>query len=180
MKKHKKKRSFVDYICMAIISWFLLFLMVLTLAFACLIIIDLTSKKSFSEETNTKDILSAILLDKNINKIHIDKDKVVSELKLEFGVQDEDIAFLSSIRAARLPVDGFDFFNSTRDLIMLTALYMEAKEKWGKAITSEFYDFFVEFCSTRTVQFQKGNTISFFKNYYQTEEAKKRFKLPIY
>ena len=145
-----------------------------------LILVLLLSTPCFAEEapepkSSTTESILELLLSRTPRKFMTteEKRKLVEGIKYEFNLRDEDLAFIFSVRAARLPYDGFDFFEDSSKLLQLTTLYLEAKEKWGKTITVDFYDFFRDYASDRT----KTATPSIEKH-FQPNEAKKRFKLP--
>ena len=104
-----------------------------------------------------------------------EKRKLVEDVKYEFNLKDDDLAFIFSVRSARLPLDGFDFFEDSSKLLQLATLYLEAKQKWGndKIISVDFYDFFRNYASDRTRTASPA-----IEKHFQLEEAKKRFKLP--
>ena len=143
-----------------------------------LIILFLLMQPCYAEESlSTKDILFDLLTGKEDYKT-VDSAKIKQDLEKEFGIKDEDMTFISSIRVARLPYDGFDFFRNPKELVQLCTLYLEAKHSWGKDITDAFYDFFAEYASNRITIMGKGRIVQYYKDFYQTDEAKKRFKLP--
>lgn len=116
---------------------------------------------------------------------------VVEDLRVEFNVSDEDLAFIHSIRAARLPYDGNDFFTNPKELAQLVTLYKEARGAWDAPILErkhfkvdegmeyevetegDFYDFFPSYCGQRI-----GTTSNPWKQRYQTDHARKRFVMP--
>lgn len=113
------------------------------------------------------------------NNLHLerpifeDQEKVMEELKKNFDIQEEDKAFIFSMRASRLSYDGTDILSRPDILRHLVSVYFEAKEEWGKPIRGEFYDFFRTYVSKRI-----SKTEISIENYFQIEQAKKRFVLP--
>lgn len=127
-----------------------------------------------------EDLLKMLLLG-GIDKSYLltNKGEIVKVLKADFGTTDEDLAFIMSIRAARIPVDGFDFFDHPTELVQLIFLYREARDEWGKPVTDEFYDFFRSYASGRVRSFgSRGTSESGIEHHFQLEHAKRRFKLP--
>ena len=137
--------------------------------------------KSFAQELTNQELLS-LLFGRAEGDILENKSRIAKALREELGATDEDLAFLFSIRAARLAYDGVDFLKDSSKFLQLTYLYIKAKEIWKKPITEEFYDFFVEYATKRTAaKNAKGEIISEkinLREFYQIEEAKKWFVVP--
>ena len=151
-------------------------LIVLFCLFSTACFAEETKTESIPEKSSTDSVLE-LFLNRTSRKFMTSEEKrqLVEGVKYEFGLKDEDLVFIFSVRAARLPFDGFDFFEEPSKLIQLATLYLEAREVWrkDKILTLDFYDFFRTYASDRT-----KTTENAIEKHFQLNEAKKRFKLP--
>lgn len=152
----------------------------------------------FSDELPSSESLFEMIMERQKSKnIFVDKVKIKKDLQGEFGLDEDGLAFVFSVRAARLSFDGFDFFQNVPDLMKLCSLYLEAVEAWSgplmetKKITvqdssnkrteivTDFYGFFPHFVSERTSigEADSGKTAWFYSDFYQIDYARRRFSL---
>lgn len=161
-----------------------------------ILILLLLCQPAFAEGDPRLDLLWQMATKQENDELLANTVKTVEVLNREFDLNTEALAFIHSVRAAVLPVSGFDFFTSSKELVQLTALYLEAKKEWGASVSGrkkfkrdigtstereeegDFYDFFPEFCSQRIIISGKGYSSDYYRDKYQLDHARKRFVMP--